>query len=84
MTEDKVKKFQQELDTKILVKIVSSKGHDERVGSPQESLSLIREQTENHGKWAYIDGRQVNPGMLKLEDLLEAQDITLTNALVGG
>ena len=81
---DNVKKFEKELEAKVLVKSVSSKGHDERVGTPQESLNLIKEQTENHGKWAYVDGRQVNPGVLTIEDLLEAQNITLTNALVGG
>lgn len=76
--------LQTELTRKVNVKIVSSKGHDEISVSPQEALDRIREETAKHGKWAYVDGKQVNPIALNVTDILEAEDITLTNALVGG
>ena len=69
---------------KVEIKVVSSKGHDEYTESPQEALRRIKDETTNNGKWAYLDGKQVNPINLNVADILEAEDITLTNALVGG
>ena len=66
------------------VKIVSSSGHDEFVGDASAALAKIQEETAKNAKWVYIDGGQFNPDNLTVDQLLNAEDITLTNALAGG
>lgn len=68
----------------VTVKIVSSSGHDEFVGDAAAALEKIQEETAKNAKWVYIDGGQFNPENLTVTQLLEAEDITLTNALAGG
>ncbi len=82
--EGNMEQLNSELTKKVEIKVVSSKGHDEYTESPQEALRRIKDETTNNGKWAYLDGKQVNPINLNVADILEAEDITLTNALVGG
>lgn len=79
-----LKALESELKDKVTVKIVSSRGHDEFEDSPAAALARVQDETTTHGKWAYLDGRQVNPVVLTIDDILAADDITLTNALVGG
>ena len=68
----------------VTVKIVSSSGHDEFVGDAAAALEKIQEETAKNAKWVYIDGGQFNPDNLTIDQLLNAEDITLTNALAGG
>ncbi len=68
----------------VTVKIVSSSGHDEFIGDATAALARIKEETEKNAKWVYIDGGQFNPDNLTVEQLLNAEDVTLTNALAGG
>jgi hypothetical protein len=65
------------------IKIVSRSGHDEWEGEGGQALEKIIAETGN-GKWAYIDGKFVDPEMLNVKMLEEAEDITLTNSLYGG
>lgn len=71
-------------ESKVLVKVVSSRGHDEHEVTPEAALRIIREEASQRNKWVYIDTKRVDPDAISLEDLIEADDITLTNALVGG
>ena len=74
----------EELKARIMIKVVSSRGHDEYEEYPNAALERILDQCNNHSKWCYIDGIQMNPVQLTVDILINAADITLTNALVGG
>ncbi|MBT7929125.1 hypothetical protein HN682_04330 [Candidatus Peregrinibacteria bacterium] len=71
-------------EKEITLKIVSAEGHTEFQGTGAEALAELQEQCTNNSKWAYVDGRQVNPDTVGIEDLLNAEDITLANTLIGG
>ena len=68
----------------IHVKIVSSRGHDEFNDTVEEALARILDQTQNHAKWAYLDGQHMAPENITLDVLVNVDDVTLTNALAGG
>ena len=70
-------------EKQVTLKITSSKGHDEFVGTAKEALDRLLEEAEN-GKWVFIDGRHAAPESVTLDALTGAKDITLTNSLVGG
>ena len=84
MAKTQLEQFNKELTAEVKVKIVSSRGHDEWTEAPFAALNRIQDECEKQGKWAYLDGAQINPGTLTIDDLLDADDVTLTNALVGG
>ncbi|KKM93331.1 hypothetical protein LCGC14_1209460 [marine sediment metagenome] len=86
MKEEKVdlEYFQEELERRVKVRVVSSKGHDEWDEIPEIALSRIQHEVETSKKWVYIDGVQQNANNLTVDKLLEAEYIILTNALVGG
>lgn len=73
-----------EVKTTIHVKIISSRGHDEFNDTIEEALARILDQTQNHNKWAYLDGTYAAPESITLDSLIGVEDVTLTNALVGG
>jgi len=79
-----IEKFQEQLDRKVTVRVVSSRGHDEWQEVPEIALSRIQNEVNNSKKWLYIDGVQQNANNLTVEKLLNAEYIILTNALVGG
>jgi hypothetical protein len=68
----------------VTIKVVSSRGHDELTMFADLAVNHIKDQCDNRSKWAYLDGIQINPTDLNGEMLTEANDITLTNALIGG
>jgi len=68
----------------VTIKIVSLAGHDEQELDALSALAEIQRQATEHGKWVYVDLERCDPDGLTIEDLVEADDITLTNALVGG
>jgi hypothetical protein len=76
--------FTEEIDRRVKVRVVSSKGHDEWDDIPEIALSRIQHEVETSKKWVYIDGVQQNANNLTVDKLLEAEYIILTNALVGG
>ncbi|MBC8436901.1 hypothetical protein H8D85_01105 [bacterium] len=84
MKNSKLEDFKNELETTVLIKVVSSRGHDEFTETAGTAVARIQSECSNNGKWAYINGVQRNPNDINVTDILEAQDITLTNALVGG
>jgi len=79
-----IEKFQEQIDRKVTVRVVSSRGHDEWQDVPEIALSRIQNEVTNSKKWLYIDGVQQNASNLTVEKLLDAEYIILTNALVGG
>lgn len=79
-----IEKFQEQIDRKVTVRVVSSRGHDEWQEVPEIALSRIQNEVTNSKKWLYIDGVQQNANNLTVEKLLDAEYIILTNALVGG
>jgi len=84
MKTNKLDELNTELHEKVLLKIVSSRGHDEFEASPSMVLDRIKDETETNKKWLYLDGAQANPDVVSIDDLIQASDVTLTNALVGG
>jgi|GEM_PF-5807458 len=79
-----IEAFQEQLERKITVRVVSSRGHDEWQDVPEIALSRIQNEMANSKKWLYIDGVQQNANNLTVEKLLDAEYVILTNALVGG
>ena len=69
----------------VRLNVISAKGHTEIDETPKEALATLKELVSKQNKWVYIDGvaRQDTEG-ITLADLIEADNITLTNTLVGG
>ena len=80
----KVNEINEALSSQVNLKIVSSRGHDEITDSAVNVLDRIKSECDENGKWAYINGTQTSPDSISLQNLLDAEDVTLTNALVGG
>ena len=80
----KVNEINEALTSQVNLKIVSSRGHDEVTDSAVNVLDRIKSECDDNGKWAYINGTQTSPDSISLQNLLDAEDVTLTNALVGG
>ena len=68
----------------VKIKIVSDMGHTTLDLTPSEALSEIKTQTQENGKWCYIDGQIKSFDVLRLEDLEIAENIILVNQLKGG
>ena len=82
--QSKIAEVKRDLETKVEVKITSSRGHDVRTLSPREAVGTIQDECETRKKWLYMDGIVKNPLNITTDDVLEADDITLTNGLAGG
>tara|TARA_Y100000593_G_C4119242_1_gene241840 strand:- start:310 stop:558 length:249 start_codon:yes stop_codon:yes gene_type:complete len=80
----KINEINEAITSQVNLKIVSSRGHDEVTDSAVNVLDRIKTECEENGKWAYINGTQTSPDSISLQNLLDAEDVTLTNALVGG
>lgn len=65
-------------------RVVSPNGDDEYNLSHDIALDNIRMMVKDQGKWCYIDNDFKDPSLLSTEDLDNAEDIILTNALAGG
>lgn len=72
------------LETKVTVKVVSSAGHDEYEETADVALTRIQDLAKNQNKWVYIDLNRRDANSLTVDDLIDAEDIMLTNALIGG
>ena len=80
----RIAEVKRDLETQVEVKITSSRGHDTLTLSPREAVTRIQDECETRKKWLYMDGLSKNPMNLTTNDVLEADDITLTNGLAGG
>jgi hypothetical protein len=81
---DRIAKLHKEVDSKVLVKITSSRGHDELSLSPVDALTRVQTEVNDRKKWLYLDAMHKDPNTLTTDDIMEADDILLTNALAGG
>ncbi len=71
-------------EKEIVVKVVSQHGHDTFNLNPQLAFDRVKTETQEHGKWAYVDGDFKSADTLTLSDIEKAEEIVLTSALVGG
>ena len=76
---DKDKRF-----TEVQLNVVSTAGHDEIKLPAGQAINEIGNQCTTKNKWLYINGVHRNPQDITVDEVLEAEDITLTNALMGG
>ena len=81
---ERIEKLHEELEAKVCVKIVSSRGHDEVMLSPNDALTRVKSEVNDRKKWLYLDAVHKSPESLTTEDIMEADDILLTNGLAGG
>jgi len=74
----------------INISIVDQTGDTRETVGISRAIEIIREQVEAHGKWVYVDqkhfqGTFSDDEVEGLRDILnEAEDVTITGALVGG
>jgi hypothetical protein len=68
----------------VTIKTVNETGHSTQTMPVANALDYIQEQTQEHGKWCYVDGAYVKHDKLTANDIASAKDIVLTNALAGG
>lgn len=73
----------EKLSQTVHIKVVSSAGHDEFDFDLEDAKSYINEAMKT-GKWCYINNVFKSPSDITIEDLAAAEDIVLTNGLVGG
>ena len=69
---------------KVTLKIVNELGHSTLQLEPKQALQRIGQETEQNGRWCYVDGAFKSFDTLTQNDLMEATDITIVNALLGG
>lgn len=69
---------------KVKIQVVSERGHDTFMLETKQALNKIREETQQFGKWCYIDGKFHKADKITEKDIKEANTITLVNALQGG
>ncbi len=74
----------EKLTKKIEIAVISDEGHSEFSLVPQEALEKVRQLTNKEGKWLYLDNVYTNTETLTELDLINAVDVTLTNAVAGG
>jgi len=68
----------------VVVNIESNNGHDRLELEPQEAMRVIREETEQKGKWLTVNGQIRTFDTMDVEALENASDVTLINRLKGG
>ncbi|MGV8131141.1 MAG: hypothetical protein ACP5N7_03525 [Candidatus Pacearchaeota archaeon] len=67
----------------VTIKTVTLTEQNDQVLSPAEALEELKRQKKN-GKWAFINGQSRDIMDLTEEDLIDAEDITLTYEINGG
>lgn len=72
------------MEKDITLKIVSERGHDTLQLSPVCALERIKVETQERGKWCYVDGNFVSVDNIGLSDIQNAENIVLVNSLLGG
>ena len=65
-------------------KVIDLNGHSVKTAPAENALIEIRMECTEKGKWVYLDGAFAKASTLTVADLVKANDITVTNALVGG
>lgn len=70
----------------ITVNVASARGHDvETFENTEAASNYITTKARNENKWVFVDGELIaDLSDLTAERIATAQDITLSNQLVGG
>lgn len=69
----------------MIIKTVSSNGHTVyKEDDPIKAITYLRKVTSKGDKWVYVNLHRVRPEELTVENLQNADDIMITNALIGG
>lgn len=68
----------------VTIKIVTVRGHDVETLEPAVAFDFIKNEVQNKNKWLFIDGTVRMNNDFTVEDITNAEDITLANQLVGG
>jgi len=71
-------------DKKVTLKVVNETGHTTLQLSPQEALNRVKTETQENGKWCYVDGNFKSFDTLTETDLASANEVVLVSALLGG
>lgn len=67
------------------LKIVSPKGHDLLELDAVSAVTEIQRQVTDNNKWAFLDGNMVeDTSDLTIDQIVNAEEIQLTNRLIGG
>ncbi len=69
---------------KVTLKIVNEAGHSTLLLEPKQALQRVGQETEQNGRWCYVDGIFRSFDTLTESDLMKATEITIVNALLGG
>ncbi len=69
---------------KVKIKITNQLGHTTLLETPQSALQVVRIETQEKGMWAYVDGVFRSFDGLSEMDMQRANEIVITNALLGG
>lgn len=69
---------------KVKIKITNHLGHTTLMESPICALEIIKNETQEKGMWAYVDGVFRNFDSLSEMDMQRANEIVITNSLLGG
>lgn len=71
--------------TTVTYQVVSSEGHTEEKQDAEIALQEIENLVENESKWLYINKEHVaDVSSIGIDELIEADNIMLTNLQVGG
>jgi hypothetical protein len=68
----------------VKIDVVSQKGHDTLEMAPALALQEIQKQVNSQNKWCLVDGKYKNVDTLSSQDLADAENIVLTDRMVGG
>ena len=69
---------------KVTIKITNQTGHSTLSLVPKEALKVISTEAGQNGMWVYMDGNFQTVGNLTESDIARANEIVITNALLGG
>ena len=70
--------------SQITAREITSMGAKEVILEPQEMLNFIKTHAAEKSLWVYINGTQINPDKITIESLMQADNITFTNQILGG
>lgn len=73
-------------EKEIIVKIISSNGHDEKsFFNGGEAARFVKETAKNKNKWVFINGEaRLNPETITPQEMIDAEATVLTNQITGG
>ena len=68
----------------VKIDVVSHSGHDTLEMAPAQAVAEIKTQVDSQNKWCLVDGKVMNADIVTAQDLSDAENIVLTDRMVGG